>query len=131
PGPDGARPRRRLPLGNNRKQEPTARAGGRGAGGGGGAGPVSGSPNKGRAPRRPPPLVLPKLADTYRPSSPSRLRWRICSFSAGLTLVSPCSHVTGDGCQGTNGQSLPRTTRSAPTWSRRKRSAASLPTTVS
>src|SRR5262249_12718453 len=61
-------------------------------------------------------------------SSASRLRQRIRSFSSDVTLVSPCSHATGDGCHGTNGQSLPSTTRSAPTSSSRKRSAFSLPT---
>src|SRR5262245_1971272 len=66
-----------------------------------------------------------------RPSSVSRLRQRIRSFSSAVRLGSPCTQVTAEGCQGTKGQSLPSTTRSAPTSSRRKRSAFSLPTTES
>src|SRR5262249_44197536 len=64
-------------------------------------------------------------------SSDSRLRERIWSFSSCVRLFKPCTQVTGEGCHGTNGQSLPSTTRSTPTSSIRKRSAFSLPTTVS
>src|SRR5207248_9997891 len=64
-------------------------------------------------------------------SSASRLRLRIWSFSSRLSDASPCTHATGEGCHGTNGQSLPSTTRSAPTSSSRNRSGVSPPTTVS
>src|SRR5256885_771704 len=52
-------------------------------------------------------------------SSASRLRQRIFSFSSSVTVFMPWSHVTGEGCHGTKGQSLPSTTRSAPTSSSR------------
>src|SRR5262249_15926302 len=67
----------------------------------------------------------------YSFSSVSRLGERIWSFAACVRLFRPCTQVTGEGCHGTNGQSLPSTTRSTPTSSIRKRSAFSLPTTVS
>ena len=64
-------------------------------------------------------------------SSAARFFHRIFSFSSGVSDLRFCTHATGEGCHPTNGQSLPSTTRSAPTRSRRKRSASSLGTTVS
>src|ERR1051326_917951 len=75
------------------------------------------------------PLIVGHLRYSVR--SASRFFQRIFSFSSGVIVVRLCSHATGDGCHGTNGQSLPMTTRSMPTSSIRKRNAFSLPTTVS
>src|SRR5207247_2110398 len=72
-------------------------------------------------------LGVGETDDLHRLRSASRFRHKIASFSSWVRLARPWTQVTGDGCQGTKGQSLPSTTRSAPTWSRRKRSAASLP----
>src|SRR5262249_57705653 len=49
-----------------------------------------------------------------RPSSVSRLRQRIRSFSSAVRLGRSCTQVTGEGCQATKRQSLPTTTRPPP-----------------